>query len=103
MKKQKDKKDDEAVILETALDFEEKCEAEFKKIKFGQREPLEKDKDNFKTLKRVLNRKLILLVKNPDTKEWHFPTAKWSKGESLRQVSEKKFQKYKQRLKFYFF
>lgn len=73
------------------MDFEEKCEAEFKKFNFGQREPAEKDKNNFKTLKRLLNRKLILLVKDPETKEWQFPTDQWTQGESLRKVGNNIF------------
>lgn len=87
-KKQKGKDDSEEVVIETALDFEEKCDAEFKKFNFGQREPTEADKNNFKTLKRVLNRKLILIVKNPETKEWELPTHQWTQGEPLRKVGD---------------
>ena len=53
-------------------------------FKFAPRSVPESEKDNFKNINRILDRKIVLLIKNKD--DWEFPLIEWTNGESLRQV-----------------
>ncbi len=72
--------------METAIDYEEKRENELKNFKFAPRTASETEKDNFKSINRILDKKIILLIKNKNNNEWEFPVIEWNNGESLRQV-----------------
>jgi hypothetical protein len=86
-REKKKKIEDEDIVVETAIDFEEKCDKELKSFNFEARLTPESEKENFKNINRILDRKIILLVKNEETGNWEFPAVEWNNGESLRQVN----------------
>lgn len=101
-KKKKKDEDSENMIIETALDYEEKCLNQLKAIKFSERKLSDDydkkligmnqstDKRNIAELQNVdyiLDKKLILLVNEDNTSNWGLPKAEWSITDtSLRQV-----------------
>ena len=93
------------VVIETAVDFEEKSKKELAAFKFGQRNlskdsPIETEgsdhikKDDFKkkrailqNVDRILDKKLIFLIHDPIKSTWELPKLQWSpKDQSLREV-----------------
>lgn len=102
MKKKQKNKDsgngtagDEDLLIETALDYEEKCLKELNAIKLGERklslnigENSENASGKFRNFDYVLDKKLILLVNEPNTSNWHLPQLEWTQNDtSLRTVS----------------
>jgi hypothetical protein len=95
--------DENELVIETALDYEEKCLIELKKLQFAERklsadfDRIQKEgnqqgnKENMKTLFQnvdyILDKKLILLINDPVTSTWQLPYAEWTGADSsLRQV-----------------
>ncbi len=87
------------IVIETALDYEEKCLKELKKLKFSERklstdfdgqlkgESKEKLKSLFQNVDYILDKKLVLLVNDPITSTWQLPFAEWTAVDpSLRHV-----------------
>lgn len=85
----KTKGESEDLVVETAIDYEEKREKDLKNFKFMPRTVTESEKNNLKNINRILDKKLILLARKKDTKddEWEFPVTEWNNGESLREVT----------------
>jgi hypothetical protein len=90
------------LLIETALDYEEKCLKQLNSIKFADRklsigyENKLKGSNEANAVKNtelqnfdyVLDKKLILLVNEPNTSNWRLPKIEWSSNDvSLRQVS----------------
>ncbi len=82
----KKEKTEEDIVLETALDFEDKYKNQLKEFKFASRTASEKEQNNYKSVDRIMDKKLILLIKNKTNGEWEFPSVEWQEGESLREV-----------------
>lgn len=80
-------KEDDSLLLETAADYEEKRLKLLNDYKFASRQPLEQDKTNFKSMNRLMDKKIFLLVKNNITGDWEFPNIEWKDGESLKQTA----------------
>lgn len=89
--------EDEELIIETAVDYEDKQLKQLKAFKFAERKlSTDFDKQNsdnankktlFQNVDYILDKKLILLVNEPNTCTWQLPKVEWSvKDASLRQV-----------------
>lgn len=95
-KRDKTKVQEDDLLIETALDFEEKCLKELNAIKLGERRlgadfdklpKIDDTKTKFRNFDYVLDKKLILLVYEPDTSKWQLPKLEWSQNDlSLRMV-----------------
>jgi hypothetical protein len=91
--------EEEDLVIETALDFEERCIKELKSVKFGERK-LSSNKENpnndyknnenisyLKNADHILDKKLILLVNDKDSSDWRLPALEWNENDnSLRAV-----------------
>lgn len=98
-KRDKTKVQEDDLLIETALDFEEKCLKELNAIKLGERRlgsdfdklpKIDDTKTKFRNFDYVLDKKLILLVYEPDTSKWQLPKLEWSQNDvSLRMTAEK--------------
>lgn len=112
-KKQKSKESggdaagDEDLLIETALDYEEKCLKELNAIKLGERKLSvnigeksgEDASGKFRNFDYVLDKKLILLVNEPDTSNWHLPQLEWTQNDtSLRITAEKAVKNLEEKL-----
>jgi hypothetical protein len=95
----KDQDDEAEIVIETAVDYEEKCLKDLKKMQFSERKlscgfdanVKEQSKDKLKSLFQnidyILDKKLILLVNDPVTSTWQLPYAEWTAADlSLRNV-----------------
>ena len=76
----------EEIVSESALDFEDRWEKEFKSFQFAERVTPDSEKKNYKNINRIMDKKVILLVKNKQTNTWEFPIAEWKNEKSLREV-----------------
>lgn len=81
-------------MIETALDYEEKCLRALKKMQFAERKlhnGLEKQRDDSKSFNNVdyiLDKKLVLLINDPITSTWQLPYIEWAANDlTLRTVS----------------
>lgn len=86
--------DEEDIVIETALDFEERCLKELKSIKFGERKLSENTENQIKDYKNnqtisylkntdhILDKKLILLVNDKDSSDWRLPSLEWKETDS---------------------
>jgi hypothetical protein len=75
------------VIIESALDYEDKRKKEYQTFQLASRLPSKTESMDMKSLNRWLDKKMILLTKNVDSHNWEFPNVEWHEGESLRHVS----------------
>jgi large subunit ribosomal protein L46 len=96
----KEKEEVDAELLETALDYEEKRLKLLSEYKFESRLPSEKDKTNFKSMSRQMDRKIFLLVKNKTTGEWEFPNVEWKEGENLKQTAARSISSLSMKVQF---
>lgn len=101
--KKKDKLKEEnsdELLVETAQDYEEKCLKELNALKLAERKssaqfekslktnPVSENVTKFRNFDYVLDKKLILLVNEPNTSNWHLPQIEWTQNDiSLRSVS----------------
>ncbi|XP_041377704.1 39S ribosomal protein L46, mitochondrial-like [Gigantopelta aegis] len=78
----------------TALDLEDKWEAELKNFTPASRNTDADKSDDRTSVQRKLDRKLILIVKQQlgDQSHWVFPQGLWKDGESMRQTAERVLQ-----------
>lgn len=86
------------IVIETALDYEDKCLKQLQSFNFAERK-LSTSENNLdlgrknsgvsKTLDRVLDKKLILIVYDTTKSSWHLPKLEWDQSidDSLRKVS----------------
>ena len=105
IKKRKEAKENETtqeLVVETAVDYEDKCLKQLNTFKFADRKTnaaynLENQTNNnniesnstgvLKNMDRILDKKLILLVYDQDKSIWQLPKLRWEPNEiSLRYV-----------------
>jgi hypothetical protein len=86
--------DNQEIVIETAVDFEDKCMKQLQSFSFGERKTQSnssaaKTPNVLKTLDRILDKKLILIIFDSDKSVWKLPTLEWDSkmDESLRIVS----------------
>jgi hypothetical protein len=79
------------LVIETAVDFEDKCLKQLKAFKFAERRIGSQFQDDqvrsqyLKNIDHILDKKLILLTKSNDN--WELPKIEWTPGDhSLRNV-----------------
>ena len=63
-KAEQKEEDTDEIKLETALEMEERYKKEASNFPYAVRVPAESEKNNFKSMNRILDGKIILLVKN---------------------------------------
>lgn len=99
-KKKKSSEEESDLVIETALDYEEKCLKELKKLQFSERNlasdfDLKKSKSDannsqLQNVDYILDKKLILLVNDPATSTWQLPFVEWTnKDASLKNTAER--------------
>lgn len=86
---------DSQVLIETAVDFQEKNLAKLKSFQAGERKLSSaqgeidlNNKANFKNIDHIMDKKLILLVNDPNSgASWELPKIEWKENvDSLRDV-----------------
>ena len=95
-KKKNDKDDQQELIIETAIDYEDKQLKQLKSFEFAKRKTTaEFDKENsgkdkklmLQNIDYILDKKLILLVSEPNSSVWQLPRIELALNDSsLRQV-----------------
>lgn len=96
-KKKKDKDEEQELVIETAIDYEDKQIKQLKSFQFGKRKTSAQfdkecaEKENKKLLLQnidyILDKKLILLVSEPNSSVWQLPKVELALNDSsLRQV-----------------
>lgn len=90
--------DNQEIVIETAVDYEDKCLKQLQSFSFAERKlstdvdekniELKKRPNVLKTLDRVLDKKLILITYDPERSLWQLPKLEWNNkiDESLRKV-----------------
>lgn len=92
---EKRKKDDagesEEVLLQTALEAEDLWESRLKEFTPAPKITDADEKKDLKSLKRELEKKLILLVKQKlgESSHWVLPQMSWCEGESMRETANR--------------
>jgi len=90
-------KADGEILIETAVDFQEKNLDKLKKFQAGERKMSSSqgeidlnNKVNFQSIDHIMDKKLILLVNDPNSgSSWELPKIEWKENaESLRDVSK---------------
>lgn len=91
--------DNQEIVIETAVDYEDKCLKQLQSFSFAERKlstdvdekniELKKRPNVLKTLDRVLDKKLILITYDPERSLWQLPKLEWNNriDESLRKVT----------------
>ena len=87
---------DSDIVVETAVDFQEKNLAKLKNFQPGERKLSSaqaeidlNNKANFQSIDHIMDKKLILLVNDPNSgnASWELPKIEWKENfESLRDV-----------------
>ena len=83
---------EQEIVIETALDYEDKCLKQLQSFSFAERVKVNQNSDQKKalrTLDRILDKKLILIVYDNEKSVWHLPKLEWNNtiDQSLRNVS----------------
>lgn len=83
---------EQEIVIETALDYEDKCLKQLQSFSFAERVNVNQNSDQKKalrTLDRILDKKLILIVYDSEKSVWHLPILEWNStiDQSLRNVS----------------
>ena len=83
---------EQEIVIETALDYEDKCLKQLQSFSFAELVKVNQNSDQKKalrTLDRILDKKLILIVYDNEKSVWHLPKLEWNNtiDQSLRNVS----------------
>lgn len=89
---------DAELVIETAMDYEDKCMKQLQAFTFADRKTsvgleqtaVKKPAGVLKNLDKVLDKKLLLIVYNPQKSQWQLPEMEWSQtDESLRNTAQR--------------
>lgn len=83
--------DSDKTTHQTAQDFEDAAQDEYKKFKFANRTTQADEKNDTTSLDRMLDHSLVLLIKKQLGKDlhWIFPQGIHQEGETMRQTAER--------------